>query len=260
MSFRTREIAISSEMYSRVLPEVVDAFHILEQCVPAPALAHVNGHRSYRFQEKSLEQAIVLKLARLVTGLQATWAVLNSGFPQEAAALQRILDELGADIMFLAGPLTVGAHEDAHDRFLKDFYQEEFDEGRTPIESTQKRDRLPRKKVRAYIARTYTAEGPVSDASAVFETIDSTYSGFIHAASVHIMDTYGGSPPRFQIEPMYLTSRLDDAFVDFRNYLLRSLTDVGFASYALKQRHIFDKMHSLSDELAIEFKLWPAGS
>jgi hypothetical protein len=231
------------------LPKLKAAFALIERTVPPPRLVTMNGHLVYRFTERTAQQAIVLKLARVVTGLQAVWAVLHAGLTQEAAALQRILDELGSDIMFLAGPLTIGQREKVHDDFLTEFYQEEFDEGRTPVEATQKRHRVPRRKIRAYNARTYTADGTISQASAVLATVDSAYSGFVHAASVHPMDLYGGRPARFHVEGMYLTSRLDDSFEDFQNYVFRALTDAAVAARAVGEEDVFVSMRALADEL-----------
>ena len=213
----------------------------------------VNGEDRYRYAEKTPQQAIVLKLARVTTGIQATWAVLCAGFTQEAAALQRILDETGSDISFLAGPLTIGQHESAHDKFLLEFFQEEFDEGKTPIQSTQKRDRVPRKKIRAYNARTYTAPDQVDEASAVLSTIDSVYSGYIHSAGIHTMDTYGGAPPRFHVQPQFGTDLLDAAFADFRNHLFRAITHLAIAGFALQQYDVSDRAKSVSDAIGKEF-------
>lgn len=198
-----------------------------------------------------------MKLARIVTGVQAAWGAINQGFTQEGAALQRILDELGSDLQFLAGPLTMGKQEEIHDRFLADFFQEEFEDGKSPVDSSQKRNRVPRKKIRAYNARTFTPEEATDRVVAVQETIDNMYSGFVHGAGPHIMDLYGGTPPHFHVEGMGGTSRQEDAAADFRNYLHRAMMDASVAARALGDEELSVELMHKSDSVGREFGTLP---
>jgi len=236
------EIDASRAMYDAVLPTLVSAFRQLEQTVAPPTLISIGGRRAFRYVEKQPQQAIVLKLSRLVTGLQAVWTLLERGLPQEAAAIQRILDEIGSDVMFLAGPLTLGPKEAIHDAYLADFFQEEFHVA-DPVGSQQSRHRVPRKKIRAYVARTYrAADEPIDRAIAVAGFIEGAYSGYVHVAGAQAMDTYGGSPRRFHVEGMQGTSIVEEAAADFRNYLFRGLTDMACGANALGLDQLFREL------------------
>lgn len=252
------ELTASRDLYHSLMPMIVSSFRKIEGAVPAPTLVSIGHRRAFRYVEQTPQQAIVLKLSRLVTGLQAVWALLEKGLTQEAAAVQRILDEIGSDVLFLAGPLTIGTHEPTHDQYLADFFQEEFDAD-DPVTSQKPRHRVPRKKIRAYVARTYRDpdDAAVDRAVAVSAFIESAYSGFIHVAGAHTMDIYGGNPRRFHVEGMLGTSVLEEAAADYRNYLFRGLTDLACGAYALGLSALYEELRAESDRVAADYDLHP---
>ncbi|MDC9826025.1 hypothetical protein PRN20_19995 [Devosia sp. ZB163] len=251
----TRELETSRAMYEQVRTELLFGFPILEATVPAPRATTLRRQRTFRYLERSLQQAIVVKLARLVTGVQATWHLLVGGFSQEAGAIQRILDQLDSDISFLSGPLIGGKREPIHDRYLKEFFQEEFD-GADPVVSRLARDRVPRAKIRAYNVRTFS--DPDDNTQRILDVlafVEGAYSGFIHSAGAHAMDTFDATSGRFLIQGMHGTPFLDDSFVDFRNYLHRSLVAMATAAIALRQRKLFEHLKERSDRIAADFRM-----
>jgi hypothetical protein len=56
----------------------------------------------FRYREKTIHQALIQKLARMVSGLHAARLLCDKGFFQEQGAVQRMLDEFHEDIWFLA--------------------------------------------------------------------------------------------------------------------------------------------------------------
>ena len=249
-----RQHRVTASMYHAVAPMLLAAFDGLQHSVPPPALTQVGARSAFRFKEQTLQQAIVLKLARLTTGVQSAWLLLEAGFTQEAGAIERILDEVGSDILFLAGPLTMGVREPSHDKYILEFFQEEFG-GEDPVATRTPRDRVRRQKIRAYNARTYSPHEPTDRVVAVLGTIDDTYSGFVHAAGVHTMDTYGGDPLQFHVRGMLDTSRGEDAMRDFRNYLHRALADTAVAAKALGDDKLFSDLYLRSNQLASQYSL-----
>lgn len=69
--------------------------------VEAPELTEVNGHQAFRYKGQTIHQAILLKLVRLISNLNAARVLLEHGFVHEQVALQRMLDEGSEDIVFL---------------------------------------------------------------------------------------------------------------------------------------------------------------
>ena len=182
------------------------------------------GDYAFRYIEKTLEQALVQKLARVVSGLGATIVLLEHGFIQEVSVIQRTLDELGEDITFLCMPLHGDPLSDLHQKYLDAFYEEEIDESGDPRQSPQRRAMVPRKKIRAAIANSSVAPWNPSDHIEVHRTIDKIYSGFAHAASPHIMEMYGGGPASyFHIEGMLGTPRIEACRQDLWHYFYRGM-------------------------------------
>lgn len=223
--------------------------HSLAQRVPLPAQVPYKDSFVFRHVQKTLHQALVQKLVRLVSSLHATRLLMEHGFVQEQAALQRTLDELQEDITFLAFAVIFDCREQIHQDYLDAFFQEEFDAD-TALTSTQKRPMTPRKKIQAWIART---EGSGLDPCRGMElsrTISKAYSGYIHAASPHIMDLYGGDPARFHMRGMLNTPRHDEHRADLWNYFYRGIMAFGFAAKAFGDDKLFDTIQEFTSEFA----------
>ena len=93
-------------LFHQTIVVISNAFRRLEKQVPPPQLVPFGDDLVFRFVEKTIEQALLLKLARVVTGLKAVDALLYGGLLQEMAVICRVLDETGEDIVFLAAALT----------------------------------------------------------------------------------------------------------------------------------------------------------
>jgi hypothetical protein len=119
------------------------AMERLAAAVPAPVLTRTASGPHYRYREQDVRQAIVLKSVRAYSAALAMRTLIDAGLALDAGAVMRIADELGSDILFLAGPLIFGKEpEENHRRFIQEFFQEEFDTA-NPLHSTQSRDRVP---------------------------------------------------------------------------------------------------------------------
>jgi len=171
---------------------------------------------------------------------------MKYGFVQEQGALQRMLDEIEEDIMFLTFSVIYNESTPLHKEYLDAFYEEEFN-AETAMASKQKRPMIPRKKIRAYITRMDRNPSRAIEAS---RTINKTYSGYVHAASPHIMDMYGGSPPHFHTRGMAGTRLQQDHRDDLWNYFYRSLLAFVFSAAAFGDKELFDQLNDFSHEFA----------
>ncbi|MFH1517453.1 MAG: hypothetical protein ABIH17_06160, partial [Pseudomonadota bacterium] len=78
----------------------------LTEAAPAPAIARYSNGKGYRYKEKSLQQAIILKLVRMLSAFISARTLIENGLYLDAASLFRIMDEIGTDIQFLCGPIV----------------------------------------------------------------------------------------------------------------------------------------------------------
>lgn len=230
-------------LFRQALTVMDNAFRRLEAQVPPPRAQPFKDSFVFRYEEKTIEQALIQKLARVISGLRAVDILLFHGHVQEQGVLHRTLDELNEDIMFLTAAITNDTVTDLHKRYLEAFWAEEFDVPDDPVASTQKRDTPPRKKIRAYITRVLGDGLNPSKHIDVTETISKTYSGFVHAASPHIMDMCGGDPPRFHLWGMPGTIRINESADDAWNYFYRSLLSVMAVAKAYGDKPLLDALY-----------------
>jgi len=90
-------------LYELTLKLMVESFETLSQKLVSPQKCYMSNGNGYvyRYEKKSIRQAILQELAREVTGLQPAILLNKAGFLQEQASLQRILGEFQEDNMFL---------------------------------------------------------------------------------------------------------------------------------------------------------------
>jgi hypothetical protein len=222
------------------LSNMESAFRQLESRVPAPRLIAVPMGPAMRYEEKTIHQAILQKAARLVSGLHAIRVLMLAGLGQEQAVIQRTVDEIDEDIVFLAQAVASGELTELHERYLADFWAEEFDEP-TALASTQRRGMVKRKNIRAAIARSSGLPDP-SWQDTVKETNYKSYSGFVHAASPHIMDMCGGDPPRFHLATLRGTPRMASHGEDALNYFFRGHLTMAVAANAFGEAKLAESL------------------
>ncbi|ESY83194.1 hypothetical protein X740_03435 [Mesorhizobium sp. LNHC221B00] len=221
--------------------EMMSAFELLRKSVPAPQeVEHPKGF-SWRYKEQTIQQALLLKLFRLISNLDAARVLLSLGKVMECGALKRLLDEANDDILFMAAPLLGHPKEDIHDEYLRYFWEEEFDVPGEPMKSSQKRGMVRRDKIQAYNARVISPTDP-STAKKVDSAIFKTYSGYIHGHSQHIMDAYDGKEFHLRIEPGMRP--YDATLEDFLNYPYRCVMASSFIAYAFGDRAVQERLRS----------------
>lgn len=230
-------------LFKEALTEMRNAFRHLERSVPQPQIQPWKKGIQFRYKEKSVEQALIQKLARTVTGLTAVDVLLSKGLGQEQGVLQRVLDEIGEDVQFLSLAITDDSITKLHQEYLAAFFAEEFNES-GPISNDKKPNNVQRKKIRAYLLRVGHEKPNDFKLTNALASLNSIYSGYVHAASPHIMEMYGGNPPRFHVEGMLNTPRIHSYTQDAWNYFNRGLMSFGIVAAALKEDHLFQSLYA----------------
>ena len=234
------------QLYDFTLRSMEQWFDVLASKVPQPVRVKFGESFTYRFAERTPQQAILQKLARCISTLDAAHILLLNGLVQEQGAMQRILDELNEDVAFIAGGL-LKEWTKHHSDLLDAFYQEEFDDPQNPPNSVQKRPMRRADKIRAFNARVLGDGDPSTQVKNV-RFIQKTYSGYVHPTSPHIMDMYGGEPPRFHLRGMLGTSRATEHLYDIWNYFYRGIGTFAIASYALDEKKLGDHIQEAKNE------------
>ncbi|WP_241814080.1 hypothetical protein [Caballeronia zhejiangensis] len=216
--------------------------------LPPPQMKFVNGvAMGYRYSDQGALQAIIQKMARVVSALRAAQLLLSGGFIQEQAAINRMLDEAEDDINFLSLGIVFGETE-LHKQFLTYFFIEEYGDPNRPIQTRNKRGSIPRSKIHAYLHQNPAMSSDPSTGSAVMQTIHKAYSGYIHGASPHIMEMFGGTRPSFQMSGMRNTPLWEDHVDDLWNYVYRGILSFGMAAKAFGDDDLCLRMLAYSRE------------
>lgn len=232
--------AWATQFFEPTLEMLENAFRRLERRVEPPIRKGLEGGFVYRYEQRTIHQAIIQKIARTISGLHAIGALLGRGLFQEQGMIQRALDEIGDDVAFLSFGLIYDDLTPRHAEYLEYFYAEEFDDPSDIMASHKSRGMVSRDKIRAYVNAKL---GPdATRANLAGKIITKAYSGFIHAASPHIMDMYGGVPPRFDISGEFKSLRGEEHANDALNYFLRALFSMTFAAKAFGDEELFSEM------------------
>ena len=132
--------------------------------------------------------------------------------------------------MFLALAVTEGNRTEKHDRFLEEFWKEDYEDAGNPVVSRIPRA-FSRKGIRPFVNRALAQEDP-STADAVSRTVFEMYSGFLHGAAPHITELYDEHAERFLVDGIATNERYIDYILDAQNSLYRSLLSVAVVSKA----------------------------
>lgn len=208
------------------------AFHRMEASISPPKEVLRRDSLVFRYAQKGIYEALIQKLARNISGLNAVAVLLRTGYVQEAGVLFRTLDEIQEDIFFLASAETNSARTDRHIQYLHAFYSESvFSRSEGSLE-IPKPNLVPRKKIRAHTMNVLGQGINASEALIASESVGTAYSGYVHAASENIMEMYGGDPPHFHIQGMSGTPRVSTCARDAENYVYRGLMATTVAAKA----------------------------
>jgi hypothetical protein len=191
----------------------------------------------------------VQKLARMISGLHAVQMLLERGLFQEQGMIQRALDEIADDIWFLSLGVIKNDITPLHTEFLKYFYAEEFADPSNVVGSHTRRGMVKREKIRAYIEAEVPSGPEAVRAKAVGKVLTKAYSGFIHTASPHVMDMYGGIPPRFDVNGASKNFRYAEHAQDALNYFYRAVLAMAIAAKAFGDEDLFSSIRALAAEI-----------
>jgi len=223
------------------------ALRRIERQIPPPQKVLLHGHPVLRYVEQTIQQALVAKLARHISNLNAASILLECGHVHEQGILQRVMDEGGSDIFFLALGLVKNDLTERHSQLLEEFWKEEFD-APNALDSSQDRAQPRRDKIRSYVAK-YSGPDP-STAIKAERSVYKTYSGYIHGAAPHIMDLHSVACEGFSVRGVAGTYRQDAHRADLRNYYFRTLSATAMVAKAVGDGALCSQMADSAEAYA----------
>ena len=235
--------------FQPILRALEAAFRQLETKVPQP-VQDPNGR--FRFQEQTIQQAIVQKLARLLSGLHSVEVLLERGLFQEQGIMQRAVDEIEEDIRFLTLAVINNDITSRHIEYLQYFYAEEFADENDVVGSHLSRAMVKREKIRAYVHGTSLSGAELERAKKVDKILTKAYSGYVHGASPHIMDMYFSQG--FDVSGALKHHRYASHKRDARNVYYRAITAMAVAAKAFRDEELFASLRELASKVDLEMR------
>lgn len=215
---------------------------------PPPTLEIIDGITCYRFKDRTIQAAILLKMARYVSGLHAGEVLLAHGFLQELGALQRSIQDFAEDTMFLSMACIFDDLTELHQQYLTAFWEEEPNFG--DYQTSQKnRHETPRRKIQSYIATKTSGGVPHSNAIATSKYLSRIFSGFVHGAAPHLMELYDPVRRAFDVCGSSSIHLKESHQHDFENYLFRGVMVFALAAQALGELPLHEEAMALQRDL-----------
>jgi hypothetical protein len=208
-------------LQDEAIQAMTKAFRQMEASITPPQKVAHGDSFVFRYASKGIHEAILQKLARMISGLNAIQVLLNAGYVQEVGVLCRTLDEINEDILFLATAAISGEFTKRHTQYLEAFYAESI---YSRVEGTfdiPKPNLVPRRKIRAHTASSLGKGADIYQSIAAGEALNTAYSGFVHASSEVVMSMYGGLPPHYHLAGMRGTTQMTIYERDVQNYVYR---------------------------------------
>lgn len=219
---------VTIDQLRQAIAQTQQVVESLERHFSRPDLVAIRGKPFFRHRSQNDLLLSQLKCVRAVSSLNACIVLLEHGYVQEIGTLCRCIDDFNQDVLFLGTPLGEAGPSEQQTRLVREFFQEEFDNIDNPLRSTQERNRVPRSKVLAGIARMSGQPLNPSDAQEMHRTVQQAFSGYVHGAYVHIMESYGGSRENlhYHMRGMSGTARIPEWTEALSFYVYRTMIAV----------------------------------
>ena len=232
------------ELYEQLLRDLESALHRLTKQVSPPRWVPTGTNRTVlRYVERTAQQAIIQKLARIITGLRAAHLLLKHGLVQEAAVIHHVLGDLIEDVLFLSyGTLKNELTDTLHKSYLASFYEEEFEQSDDVVRTKPKRPAVSRREIQAYLAAADLSSVNPSNDQDLYLTIHQALSGFVNPNSAKIMDLYGGNPQHFQVRGMLGTPKMPEYECDLWSYFERGVAVFIIAAGVFGDRELQERL------------------
>jgi len=221
-----------------IRPLLKDWLKRLSDTIDPPVRERTEHGTCFRYDKKTSKQAIILRLARISSGLNSLRLLHENGFLQEQATIQRTLDEFVEDVEFLSWGL-LDRNEDTHERFVSEFFQELPTKGEMRNTKSKGRNFPSRDKIRAFLARKSSAVFDQSLAVNTGSAVHQVYSGFVHGYYPQVMDMLTDEGTEFAVEGVINQSLVADSRHDMDNYWFRGVQAFAFAARALGDETVY---------------------
>lgn len=203
-------------VFEKAINDFYPTFYKLEELVGKPKIVSVQGITKIRYEKKNIKTICLIKTARIISSLNSILILFEKGFFLEIGVIIRTIKEAISEVQFL---LEIGIDVPllpSQQKYLDNFFKEEFNDFSNPIESAKIDNRVPSKKIRASVTRSLEnlkktfKEGEVpeevesllknpAEFQKLQEVLLNTFSGYLHYSYSQSMEMVVGNPLEFKL-------------------------------------------------------------
>lgn len=228
-----------SDVAQPVINCLENAVHALSVSIGKADLINDPNLPRFRYSHLTIQHVCLLRSVRIVSALNALLVLWQKGFVQEMGVLYRTIAEFLNDIMFMLEEYPSATLTPNQQRFIDVFSKEEFEDSSSAILKSVSRNTVPRNKIRSAVSRMLSNGVNPHDLHEILTTEESSFAGYIHGAYPHIMELYGGDSPKFHMNGMLDTPRIDESRKQIEIYLDRSICLLGHMCFLFKLNDSF---------------------
>jgi hypothetical protein len=210
---------------NRVVP--LERFvELLSSQLEAPVFFRSADEAGFRFRNPDYRHFVLLRVCRMVSGLNAALALARSGYPQEIGVILRTVIEYFTQVEYVllhrdpTGKPVGNAAE-----FTTDYFR---DDRRTGPTAQSKRVKLNQKDVHNAVGRSLDEFTPKDihqrTASQLMSHVYLVFSNYVHGRYPESMDLFGGRPGHFHLRGMRGTPK-DNENVEVIDTLIASVSN-----------------------------------
>jgi hypothetical protein len=241
------------QLITESLALMEDTLHKLAATLDPPQRVELHGGRpASRYTKRGVEQAIIPKMARIVSTTRAAILLLEASYFNEFKALKRMVEEAVEDVMFLARGLELGLRE-VHQKFLDSFYAEYWKDGAHPeVPDVIDRPPFQRHEIRKYMDElsiggpAFPGDVKVSRLMKMSYQVD---SGYVHGNCSQLMELYGGNPPRYHVSGVPHPTEMLGAALSLKYSLAMALTTFATTARAFGDTALTARLYEQSKKL-----------
>lgn len=233
------------KVFNIIMKRLEEIFYRLEKAIESPVFINDIKQSRFRYKSTGVEPAIILRAARIISGLNSMLCLHKGGFVQEMGVITRTIDEFSDDIIFLLEGYPDAPLTKSQEQWLSNFFQEEFDQPHRPLDSTQKRKTVKRRKVHASVARQMSEIMEQERTQQLHRTLHQVFSGYVHGAASNILEMYGGKPPKYHLNGLRETPRITEWEKHTVHYVYRGIISLMLISIALQRNQEFQELYEL---------------
>ncbi len=235
----------------RLFQNKIDQFAAVVDCFAdsvEPPHMHSSGplHQGFRYAKPTAKHFCLIKVARLVSGLNAAMVLAGQGYNQEMCVLMRTVIECTTHIEFVLSGLENGELKPQQQKYLNTFFDDFERNSSDDFKKPSVRQEKVHKEISQYLDAINGEVFKGRSSADMMWSVYANFSNYVHARYPEAMDLFGGEPAHFHTKGMLDTPK-DNESLEILEMFIHS---AGLCLILMIQKFVMKEQISVKPELA----------